>query len=193
MGVFVISPTDKGGRLYAPSPKLRALTAPLSPLVFNDLWCLTKMDVHTLSLGAAVPSDFDAHVEALALLGDAPRLLPPIVARLEAAYADALGADFARGWWQGLPDWTEIPGKINVRRILWLHNLVRAYDLIHFAQERYISMSADNHWVPGARAVDFNDAEITAALPDSPFRAEIPTLLRRAHETLYNPSVKPRP
>jgi len=193
MGVFIISPTDKGGRLYAPSEKLRKLTAPLSPLVFNDLWCLTNLDAHTLSLGAAVPSDFDAHVEALALLDEAPRLLPPIVARLEAAYADALGADFARRWSQGLPEWTELPGKINVRRILWLHNLVRAYDLLHYAQERYISMSADNHWVPGARAVNFNDAEITRALPDSPFRAEIPTLLRRAHETLYNPAVKPRP
>ena len=46
-----------------------------------------------------------------------------------------------------------------MRRILWLYNLVRAYDLIHFAQERYIAMSADNHWVPGARAADFNDAD----------------------------------
>jgi predicted aldo/keto reductase-like oxidoreductase len=193
MGVFIISPTDKGGRLYAATDKLRALTAPLSPMAFNDLWCLTRMDVHTLSLGAAAPSDFDAHIEALALLSDAPRLLPPIVARLEAAYADALGADFARRWSEGLPEWTEIPGKVNVRRILWLYNLVRAYGLIHFAQERYISMSADNHWVPGARAADFNDADLAAALPDSPFRAEIPTMLRRAHETLYNPTVKPRP
>jgi predicted aldo/keto reductase-like oxidoreductase len=192
LGVFIISPTDKGGRLYAPSDKLRALTTPLSPMAFNDLWCLSQMDVHTLSLGAAVASDFDAHIEALALLDDAPRLLPPIVARLEAAYAEALGADFARRWSQGLPDWSELPGKINVRRILWLHNLVRAYGLIHFAQERYISMSVDDHWVPGARAVDFNDAEMTAALPESPFRVEIPTLLRRAHETLYNPTVKPR-
>jgi predicted aldo/keto reductase-like oxidoreductase len=193
MGVFVISPTDKGGRLYAATDKLRALTAPLSPMAFNDLWCLTRMDVHTLSLGAAGPSDFDAHVQALDLIDRAPALLPPIVARLEAAYAEALGADFARRWSEGVPEWTELPGKINVRRILWLHNLVRAYGLIHFAQERYISMSADNHWVPGARAVDFNDAEITAALPDSPFKKEIPQLLRRAHETLYNPTVKPRP
>jgi predicted aldo/keto reductase-like oxidoreductase len=193
MGVFVISPTDKGGRLYAATDKLRALTAPLSPMVFNDLWCLSQMDVHTLSLGAAGASDFDAHVDALALLDRAPALLPPIVERLERAYADALGADFARGWSQGVPEWNALPGKINVRRILWLHNLVRAYGLIHFAQERYISMSPDNHWVPGARAVDFNDAEMTAALPDSPFRNEIPQLLRRAHEALYNPTVKPRP
>jgi predicted aldo/keto reductase-like oxidoreductase len=193
MGVFVISPTDKGGRLYAATDRLRALTAPLSPMAFNDLWCLSQMDVHTLSLGAATASDFDAHVDALALLERAPALLPPIVERLETAYADALGADFARRWSHGLPEWDALPGKINVRRILWLHNLVRAYGLIHFAQERYISMSPDNHWVPGARAVDFNDAEMTAALPDSPFRTEIPQLLRRAHETLYNPTVKPRP
>jgi hypothetical protein len=193
MGVFIISPTDKGGRLYAPSEKLRKLTAPLSPLVFNDLWCLASMDAHTLSLGAAVPSDFDAHVEALSLLERAPALLPPIVERLEAAYADALGADFARRWAHGLPEWTEIPGKVNVRRILWLYNLTRAYDLLHFAQERYISMSADNHWVPGARAANFNDADMTAALPDSPFRADIPLMLRRAHEMLYNPAVKSRP
>ena len=78
MGVFIISPTDKGGRLYAPSDKLRKLTAPLSPLAFNDLWCLANMDVHTLSLGAAVPSDFDAHVER-SLLDRAATLLPPIV------------------------------------------------------------------------------------------------------------------
>src|SRR5436190_1026715 len=119
--------------------------------------------------------------------------LPAIVARLESAYADAVGADFARRWSHGLPEWTDVPGKINLRRILWLYNLVRAYDLLHYAQERYISMSADNHWVPGARAADFNDDELTAALPDSPFRAEIPTLLRRAHEMLFNPTVKPRP
>ena len=37
MGVFIISPTDKGGRLYAPSAKLRTPDAPLSPMVFNDL------------------------------------------------------------------------------------------------------------------------------------------------------------
>jgi predicted aldo/keto reductase-like oxidoreductase len=193
MGVFIISPTDKGGRLYAPSEKLKKLTAPLAPMVFNDLWCLTNLDAHTLSLGAAVPSDFDAHVEALKLLADAPRLLPPIVARLEAAYADALGADFARRWSEGLPEWTELPGKINIRKILWLYNLVRAYDLMHYAQERYIAMSPNDHWVPGARAVNFNDAEITRALPESPFRAEIPLMLRRAHEMLYNPGVKARP
>ena len=88
LGVFIISPTDKGGRLHKAPPKLRALCAPLSPLVFNDAWCLAHADIHTLSLGAARPSDFDEHLQALPLLDTAPVVLPPIVARLEAAYRD---------------------------------------------------------------------------------------------------------
>ncbi|MBI4578456.1 MAG: aldo/keto reductase, partial [Planctomycetes bacterium] len=35
MGVFIISPNDKGGKLYEPSAKLARLCAPLSPMVFN--------------------------------------------------------------------------------------------------------------------------------------------------------------
>jgi len=193
MGVFIISPTDKGGGLHKPPPKLRALCAPLSPLVFNDAWCLAHADIHTLSLGAARPSDFDEHLHALPLLDKAAVVLPPIVARLEAAYRDALGDDFARGWRTGLRDWTELPGKVNVRRILWLDNIARAYDLVDYARERYMAMSADDHWVPGARATDIDDAAFEAALPDSPFRSQIPELLRRAHTFLHDPTVRPQP
>ena len=57
MGVFLISPTDKGGHLHTPSQRLLELCAPLHPIVFNDLFCLSHPEVHTLSLGAARPSD----------------------------------------------------------------------------------------------------------------------------------------
>ena len=40
MGVFIISPSDKGGMLYQPPPKLVELCRPLSPIAFNDLYCL---------------------------------------------------------------------------------------------------------------------------------------------------------
>jgi len=59
MGVFIISPTDKGGRLYAPSEKLRKLTAPLSPMAFNTLWCLTNLDAHTLYTIQVTPDTLD--------------------------------------------------------------------------------------------------------------------------------------
>src|SRR5579872_1093004 len=65
MGVFIISPNDKGGKLYEPPPKMVELCAPLSPMQFNDLYCLARPQVHTLSCGAARPDDFDEHVRAL--------------------------------------------------------------------------------------------------------------------------------
>ena len=58
MGVFIISPNDKGGKLYQPPPKLVELCAPLTPMQFNDLYCLARPQVHTLSCGAARPGRF---------------------------------------------------------------------------------------------------------------------------------------
>jgi predicted aldo/keto reductase-like oxidoreductase len=62
MGVFIISPSDKGGKLYEPPAKMIDLCRPLSPMQFNDLYCLRRPEVHTLSIGAARPADFDEHV-----------------------------------------------------------------------------------------------------------------------------------
>ncbi len=193
MGVFIISPTDKGGALGRAPQKLRELTAPLSPIAFNDLWCLSHPDVHTLSIGAARPSDFDEHVGTLALLPDAKATLAPIEVRLEAAYRQALGDAFAAGWQTGLREWHELPQRVNVRRILWLDNLVRAYDLVDYAQERYATMSPDDHWVPGARADALRGDEIGAALPDSPFRHQLPSRLREAHARLSPTAARPKP
>ena len=65
MGVFIISPNDKGGKLYEPSDKMRELCAPLTPMQFNALYCLSRPQVHTLSCGANRPDDFDEQVRAL--------------------------------------------------------------------------------------------------------------------------------
>jgi predicted aldo/keto reductase-like oxidoreductase len=149
--------------------------------------------LHTLSLGAARPSDFDEHLKVIELLPAAAETLAPIVARLEAAYRDALGADFAERWGQGVPEWHSLPGRVNVRRILWLRNLALAYDMVEFAQERYASLDPEDLWVPGARADSFDAVAMAAALPDSPFRDRIPQLLREAHQLLWNPKVRPQP
>jgi predicted aldo/keto reductase-like oxidoreductase len=162
-------------------------------MAFNDLWCLAHEDIHTLSLGAARPGDFDEHVAAVARLAQAPALLAPILERLEAAYRDAVGEEFARRWREGLRDWEELPGRVNVRRIVWLYNLVRAYDLVAFAQERYAAMSPDDHWVPGARADAADPDAVAAALPDSPFRGQLASLLRDAHRRLHDADAEPLP
>ncbi len=68
MGVFIISPNDKGGMLQNRPTKLAELCAPLTPMQFNDLYCLARPEVHTLSCGASRPTDFDEHIEALKIL-----------------------------------------------------------------------------------------------------------------------------
>src|SRR4029079_14210386 len=45
MGVFIISPTDKGEKLHEPPAKLTALCDPVSPIIFNNLFCLLRPEI----------------------------------------------------------------------------------------------------------------------------------------------------
>jgi predicted aldo/keto reductase-like oxidoreductase len=84
MGVFIISPSDKGGKLYDPPQKMVDLCQPLTPIQFNDLYCLARPQVHTLSVGAARPTDFDEHIGALQYYDNIEQTIAPIEQRLRA-------------------------------------------------------------------------------------------------------------
>jgi len=63
LGVFIISPSDKGGMLYKPSTKLDDACEPFGPICFNNMWLWTHdPPLHTLEVGAARPSDLDEHL-----------------------------------------------------------------------------------------------------------------------------------
>ncbi len=194
MGVFVISPTDKGGHLHSPSQRLGELCAPLHPIVFNDLFCLSAPGIHTISVGAACPQDLDLHLEAVALLPRAGELLPPILVRLQEARRRALGDDWLASWDRGLPRWEDTPGGINLPVLLWLHNLLEAWDLEVYGRARYGLLGQGSHWFPGenADALDgsVSEAELLAVLQASPWAAEIPDLLRRLRRRLGGEAVK---
>lgn len=96
MGVFIISPNDKGGKLYAPPKKLADLCAPLSPMQFNDLYCLVRPQVHTLSCGVTRPEDFDEHIAALAYYDRIPETIIPIEKRLRDELRHVLGEHLQR-------------------------------------------------------------------------------------------------
>jgi len=186
LGVFIISPSDKGGMLYRPPQKLVDLCRPLHPLVFNCLFCLSHPEVHTLSIGAARPSDFDLQLTTLDVLNRAEELLPPIEARLEAAMREAIGEDAARRYAEGLPAWDATPGYVNIRTVLWLRSLALGYDLREFAQSRYNLLGGSiAHWLPGMSAARLDDLDLTQALASSPFKAQIADWLREAHAMLF--------
>jgi len=190
MGVFIISPSNKGGLLYKPSPKLIRLCQPLSPIVFNDLFCLSHPQVHTLSLGAARPTDFDEHIKTLALLDQADEFLPSIVERLENEAKQVLGERWLKTWRLGLPSYKKTPGNINISTILWLRNLALAYDMVEYGKMRYNLLGNGGHWFPGQKADRLKDFDLSSCLKHSPYGDKIPRFLAEAESLLGGEEIK---
>ena len=179
MGIFIISPADKGGRLHQPSERLRALCQPFEPLQLTYRWLLSDPRITTLSLGPA-------NVEELATLP--PLTTEPLSSaevaaldRLAQAGGEALGTDQCSQCHQCLP----CPEAINIPAVLRLRNLAVAYDMTAYGQYRYRMFENAGHWFPGRqghRCTDCGDC-----LPRCPENLSIPTLLRDSHARLKGP------
>ena len=193
VGVFVISPNDKGGMLQNRPGKMAGLCAPLSPMAFNDLYCLARPEVHTLSCGVAKPSDFDEHIAALAHYDNAAAVVAPIEARLRAEMYHVLGADWCAHWSEGLPEYKDIPDQINVVEILRLWTFAKSLGLDEWAKMRYNLLSGGGgHWFPGEKADRLKDERaLRAACAKNPFAVRIPVILREAH-ALYDAAPQKR-
>lgn len=186
MGVFIISPTNKGGNLHEPSDKFRNICEPLHPVVFNGLFCLSRPEIHTISIGASCPTDFDTQMGILDHLEESPREIETITQRLDREWIETLGADFAEHYREGLPNWSDTPGELNIPVLLWLRNLVHAYDMVDYGKSRYDLMGDGGHWFPGQKIEEFDDQEIAALCVKSPFSDRIPALLHETKE-LFTP------
>jgi len=182
MGVFIISPTEKGGCMHQPSGKLTELCAPFSPIVFNDLYCLSDPEVHTISVGAAKPSDFDEHLKAIPLLDrqETADQVCSIAGKLEAEFLKVNGFPMPPRWDCGLPSFGEVPGGINLQEIRRLWSLDRAFDMQTYGKLRYNLLGNGGHWFPGVNATEFDEAAIRdigkkSGIPD------LATILSEAH------------
>jgi len=190
MGVFIISPNDKGGKLYEPPEKLRSLCEPLDPMVFNDLYCWNRPEVHTLSMGVSCPENFDTHLEALKHIDDAASVIAPVEKRLRDELDRVNGADWMAGWSENLPEWETLPHGINVKEIARLWTFAKGLDMIEFAKMRYNLLGNADHWFPGYKVAKFDDKEMIDALADYKFADRIPEMLREAHQLLDDEEVK---
>ena len=178
MGVFIISPADKGGRLYTPPETLKQLCQPFSPLELNYRFLLSDRRITTLSVGPANPEELKDPLKVAEC--DRPLTASEIAVleRLETHLSKALGTDCCSQCYQCLP----CPEKINIPEVLRLRNLAVAYEMTDFGQYRYRMFENAGHWFPGTkgnRCTSCGDC-----LPRCPEQLDIPALLRDTHQRL---------
>jgi predicted aldo/keto reductase-like oxidoreductase len=176
MGIFIISPSDKGGQLYNPPETLQHLCAPFTPLELNYRFLLSDPRITTLSFGAANPGE----VTALPSVADTPLTTEEVAAfeRLETQQQTRLATNQCRQCYQCLP----CPEMINIPEVLRLRNLAVAYDMTDFGQYRYRMFENAGHWFPGRKGDKCTDCG--DCLPRCPENLDIPNLLRDTHNRL---------
>jgi predicted aldo/keto reductase-like oxidoreductase len=179
MGIFIISPNDKGGQLFKAPQTLSELTAPLTPMQFNARFCLSYAGIHTLTFGFPVTASFD-EVDGIfptsvplcpedALIKyrlDGRRLLDP--------YSDFDGYSM-----------TGDPSGINIPEILRFRTLWKCYGMKDFGIYRYNMFQEFDNWFAGGFPTPEKLAKID--LSRCPEGIPLVEMLRETHEALYKP------
>jgi predicted aldo/keto reductase-like oxidoreductase len=180
MGVFIISPNDKGGQLFNAPPELRELTAPLTPIQFNARFCLKTPHVHTLSFGMTEA----AHVQEM--LGTFPISMPASDADLAIerrlnARVDALSS------YDGF-ELEGDPSGINIPEVLRFRRMLRCFGMREFGRYRYNMFQPDSEWFAGEFATDENLARVDRSrLPQG---VPVIEMLRETHRELFVPKAR---
>ncbi len=193
IGVFIISPSDKGGHLHTPSPEIQRLCAPLSPMLFNDLYCLQQEGVCTISVGASAPEHFDEHLKVLPYLESRQTsIINEIDNRLRTAMREKTGYERPDHFWDRLPPWDQAPGNINLRMVVWLYNLYCGWGLHGYGRARYDMLNEGSSWVPGNSASQVRDLDFTSIKSIDGLPADqLTELLATAHDVLKKTDLAP--
>ncbi len=182
MGVFIISPNDKGGQLFNPPAKLQELTAPLHPLQWNARFCLGNPAIHTLTFGLPVTAKFEQ------LNGIFPAAAPlspedeKIKQQLDLQKQLDQYSDFDAYVMEN------DPSGLNIPEILRFRMLLKCYDMKDFGLYRYNMFQEKGHWFPGNFPTRNNLRKVN--LKNCPPNIPIINLILETHHELYRPKKK---
>jgi len=180
MGVFIISPNEKGGMLFKPSEKVKNLCTPITPIAFNGRFCLSHSEITTLSMGMHEPKHFSQNLTIL----NGENYLNSGLSKVKNAMDAPLEkiTDLCTLCNECLP----CPENINIPEVLRFRNLNEGYDMLDYGRFRYNMFEEQGHWFPGTFA--FHCTECGDCLPRCPEDLNIPKLLMETHKKLFNKS-----
>jgi uncharacterized protein len=178
IGVFIISPNEKGGLLWNPSKKVEEICSPSTAIEFNGRFCLSHPEITTLSMGIHEPEQFSQN---LAILNEENYSSPGIretQARMDAPLSQL--SDLCTLCGECLP----CPEEINIPEVLRFRNLLKAYGMVDYGKFRYNMFEGEGHWFPGNFASKCT--ECGDCLPRCPEKLDIPKLLKATHWELFD-------
>lgn len=178
IGVFIISPNEKGGMLWKPSDIVQKTCEPMTAIQFNGRFCLQHRQITTLSLGMHAPDHFPQN---LSIIGET-KISSDKEQRIRLKMDGQLNevADLCTLCNECLPCSEEI----NIPEVLRFRNLLEAYDMKDYGKFRYNMFEGEGHWFPGNFASKCT--ECGDCLPRCPENLEIPKLLFDTHERLFD-------
>lgn len=180
LGVFIISPNDKGGHLFNAPKKVKDATFPLTPIQWNARFCLQNSAVHTLTFGITEESHFTE------MKGIPPTAWSEteqkIKTKLDSFVLNDKYADY-----QGY-ELQDDPSGINIPVVLRLRKLWKCYEMKDFGKYRYNLFQEKDHWLPGLLASKQNIAKIDMSkVPDN---IPLIKMLAETHKELFVPKIK---
>mgnify|MGYP003984285183 CR=1 FL=1 len=181
MGIFIISPNEKGGMLFKPSIKVAELAKPMTPIQFNGRFCLSHPQITTLSMGMHEPKHFSQNLAILNQNNCSDEVFSKVKKEMDAPLVNI--SNLCTLCDQCLP----CPENINIPEVLRFRNLVEGYNMNDYGSFRYNMLEGQGHWFPGK--FSFNCTECGDCIPRCPESLDIPKLLMETHKTLFN---KPR-
>ncbi len=184
LGVFIISPNDKGGQLYKAPDKIKKAIPHATPIQWNARFCLSHPGIHTLSFGMTE----EAHLDEMNGIfpSDGQYLQKDLESKNqldEMVFEDEFAAIDAYNLKNETSD-LDLPLLLHWRK-LW-----KCYDMLDFAKYRYKELKTPNHWVPGAFATNKEISKLDCS--KIPQNLPLKELLSELHEALYQaPMEKP--
>jgi len=182
MGVFIISPNDKGGQLFKAPQKVKNAVKPLTPIQWNTRFCLQNPAIHTLTFGLTEEPHFKE------MKGIFPVSVPWSDHEQQSKETlDSFLNDDPYSDYEGF-ELENDPSGLNIPEMLRLRKLWKCYDMNGYGKYRYKTMGEGSHWLPGGFATNSRIQDIDfSKVPDN---IPLKKMLKETHSNMYVPDYK---